>query len=159
MLIERDHGLGCQAPAMRYIDRRRRCGGQLVDVIEKWNEHLGRRYRALGNALRQTGERRFFAVYQEHAAPNRLPRRDPARELGAVGVTRIVVDAADARRDLDLLALDAPALAFERSYAPEEFDRVLAMNSTLPRLWSRSRRSPGRPKTPLIRVFCQQLWF
>ena len=54
--------------------------------------------------------RRLLAMDQEHAALDRPARGDPARQFRAVGMAGIIVDAADARGDLDLLALDAHRL-------------------------------------------------
>ena len=58
----------------------------------------------------KSGDRRVFAVDQKQPAVNRPPRRNPASQLRAVGMTGIIVDAADARRDFDFLALDADSL-------------------------------------------------
>jgi hypothetical protein len=49
-------------------------------------------------------------VGQEKRAANGPPRRNPARQLRAVGVTGVFIDAANARRDFDFLALDAHSL-------------------------------------------------
>ena len=53
------------------------------------------------------GERWLFAMNQEYASVNGTARRDPADKLRTVGMAGIFVDVADARGDLDFIALDA----------------------------------------------------
>ena len=109
-----------------HVDRRRRRRRQLVDIVEDGNEDLRRRNDPLGDALGQAGERRLLAVHQEHAALNRAARRDPARELGTVGMAGIFIDAPDPRRDLDFLALDAHGLGAIVEETPERALRLKA---------------------------------
>ncbi len=98
-------------------------------------DHKRRRERAedlrfgndpLGDPSGQSGDRRVFAVNQKQPAVNRPPRRNPANQLGTVGVTRIIVDTANARGDFDFLTLDADSLRTVIKKPPQRAARLEA---------------------------------
>src|SRR4051794_1364387 len=60
-----------------------------------------------GNAFSKARDSVFLAVDQEQAHLNRAARGDPSRQLRAIGMPGIIVDAAKLRRHPDFVALDA----------------------------------------------------
>ena len=110
MPIELDHRLRLQPAAMAAIEHRGHRLGQLKHLVQHRHEQFGGRHHAIGEPRRHARNRRFFAMGQKHAAADRAARAKPARQLRAIGVTGVIVDPADSRRDLDLLALDAHRL-------------------------------------------------
>ena len=95
---------------MTYIERGRRRCREIISVVENRQEDLRFGNDPLGDPSGQSGDRRVFAVNQKQPAVNWPPRRNPANQSATVGVTRIIVDPANARGDFDFLALDADSL-------------------------------------------------
>src|SRR4051812_7327909 len=106
MPVEPDHSLGRQPAAMSVVHNRGDCGSQFVHIIQKRLKNPCRRDNTLRNTFRETGNGRLLTMNQKYAASNRTALGDPARQLRSIGMSGIVVDAANPRRDLYLVALD-----------------------------------------------------
>ena len=100
----------CASRRRRGSSQGRRGGRKLIDVIkDRLEQHRGRND-PIHHPFGEPGDRLFLAMHQEHATSNRPPRRDPSRELRAVGVARVIVDGTDARRHADFITLNSHRL-------------------------------------------------
>src|SRR6185437_6821033 len=104
--VEPDHRFGRESAAARAVDRGRRRGCEVVDVVENWDEKFCRGDSTLGDSLEKPGQRRLLAVNQKDTALYRPSRRNPARQLRPIRVAGIFIELANARRHLDLFTLN-----------------------------------------------------